>query len=361
MGNNSSAAARETAITGCLLGTAVGDAIGLPCEGLSKRRARKVFPEPFRQRLLFGKGMTSDDTEHTCMVAQALIRSAGDTDIFVRHLAWRLRLWLLALPAGVGFATLRAILKLWVGFPPDKSGVFSAGNGTAMRSAIIGVCYGGQPDKMRALVRASSRLTHTDPKAEYGALAVALAAAFASRKEMIEPALFVSSLEQTLAAQSGGAEFVELVRGAAASVTRGETTEQFAALMGLPGGVSGYVYHTVPVALHAWLGHQADYRQAVSSVVRCGGDTDTTAAITGAITGAGTGESGIPLEWLSNMTDWPCTISWIRSLGRQLGEVTAGKQAAKPISLPFPAVLIRNMLFLPIIVAHVLRRLLPPY
>jgi hypothetical protein len=35
--------------------------------------------------------MVSDDTEHTCIVAQALIASAGDPDAFQRHLARRLR------------------------------------------------------------------------------------------------------------------------------------------------------------------------------------------------------------------------------------------------------------------------------
>src|SRR5262249_40889645 len=57
------------AIIGCLLGTAAGDAIGLPVEGLSPRRQRRLFGEIDSHRLLFGRGMTSDDTEHTCIVA----------------------------------------------------------------------------------------------------------------------------------------------------------------------------------------------------------------------------------------------------------------------------------------------------
>ena len=45
-----------------------------------------------------------------------------------------------------------------------------------MRAALLGVCYGGTHEKLHQFVRASARLTHTDPKAEYGAVAVALAA-----------------------------------------------------------------------------------------------------------------------------------------------------------------------------------------
>lgn len=156
---------RETAIVGCLLGTAVGDAIGLPCEHLSPQRQGKLFPGLDGHRFLFGRGMTSDDTEHTALVAQSLIVSAGDPQAFARDLAWRMRFWLLGLPIVIGLATLRGLLKLWLGFSPESSGVFSAGNGPAMRSALIGVCYGEDMERMRRLVRISTRLTHTDPKA----------------------------------------------------------------------------------------------------------------------------------------------------------------------------------------------------
>jgi hypothetical protein len=66
------------AIVGCLLGTAIGDALGLPYEGLTRDRQLVLYPNIDRQRLVFGKGMISDDTEHTCLVAQALIASAGN-------------------------------------------------------------------------------------------------------------------------------------------------------------------------------------------------------------------------------------------------------------------------------------------
>src|SRR5688572_18626387 len=112
---------REGAFEGVLLGTAVGDSIGLPREGLSARRAARLFGgAPLRHRLLFGRGMVSDDTEHACMTAQALLASGGDPRRFVRSLAWRLRWWLLGLPAGVGKATAQAVVKLWLGFPPGR-------------------------------------------------------------------------------------------------------------------------------------------------------------------------------------------------------------------------------------------------
>ena len=111
-------------ILGCLLGGAVGDAIGLPHEGLTRRRiALRLGSRPIEHALIFRRGMLSDDTEHTCMTAQALLRAPDDPDAFMRSLAWRLRLWLLGLPASVGLGTLRALIRLWLGWSPARSGV----------------------------------------------------------------------------------------------------------------------------------------------------------------------------------------------------------------------------------------------
>ena len=123
-------------ILGSLLGTAVGDAAGLRREGLTPQRAQRLYGTDVSPNLLAGLGMCSDDTEHTVMVARALAVSNRDADRFEGMLASQLKRWLMAAPAGVGLATLRACLKLLVGFGPRCSGVFSAGNGPAMRSAL---------------------------------------------------------------------------------------------------------------------------------------------------------------------------------------------------------------------------------
>ena len=44
---------------------------------------------------------------------------------------------LLAHSGGIGLATLKGILKLWLFLPPRWQGSFSAGNGPAMRSALL--------------------------------------------------------------------------------------------------------------------------------------------------------------------------------------------------------------------------------
>jgi ADP-ribosyl-[dinitrogen reductase] hydrolase len=55
-----------------LLGTAIGDSLGLPAENLSRMQIQRRWPGPWSQRFVFGRGMVSDDTEHSVFVAQCL-------------------------------------------------------------------------------------------------------------------------------------------------------------------------------------------------------------------------------------------------------------------------------------------------
>jgi ADP-ribosyl-[dinitrogen reductase] hydrolase len=351
--------ANHKAILGSLLGTAVGDALGLPYEGISKRRAKHLWGEPDRMRFFFGRGMVSDDTEHTCIVAQALIESGGQLPAFTKSMARRLRWWLVSIPAGIGRATLRATMKLWLGFSPTRSGVFSAGNGPAMRSAILGAAL-DDLDQLCTLTRASTFITHTDPKAENGALAVALAARLARSQPTATGDVFLKQIRSVVAKEKAR-EFLTLMEKAVSSAERGESTTEFAAVQGMGQFVSGYVYHTVPVAIHAWLRYGSDFRQGIIEVIRCGGDADTTAAIAGGIIGSGVGKEGIPTEWLNRLADWPRTKRWMEQLADQLFKVLQTGQAERALRLPVLGLLTRNAFFFILVLVHVFRRCLPPY
>ena len=348
----------EVHVLGSILGTAIGDSIGLPYEGLSRRRAERLLGPADRHRFFFGRGMVSDDTEHTCMVAQSLIGSAGDPDAFARQLAWGFRLWVLALPAGIGFATLRSILKLWLGVGPEKSGVHSAGNGPAMRAAIIGAAV-DDSDKLTRLVRSSTRITHTDPRAESGALAVALAAQMARQSEVVPGAALLDRFRTHT--DGGDGELAGLTEAAVRAASEGRNTADFAASLGLAKGVSGFVCHTVPVALHAWLTNQRDFRSAVRAVIQCGGDADSTGAIVGGIVGASVGREGIPEEWLDRLIEWPRSTAWMGRLATQLDATMQSGNATRPIRLPIYGVIPRNLFFLVVMLLHGARRALPPY
>lgn len=384
------------AVVGCLLGQAVGDMMGLPAENLGPRRIARLFPTFDRPRFLFGRGMGSDDTEHACMTAVAVaLSSMGPhahpyrpqpdayeyADVFRSNLALFLRLWFVAGPPGIGLATLKACLKLWLFLP--RSGVFSAGNGPAMRAAIIGVATEAQAESWRAeWVKGSTSLTHTDPKALVGALAVACAAALAVRTRVGSPPTAAALLDEMRpdwdylsddepqATHAAFDEFRQLLSRVEEAVQAQRSLPEFAADLKLARGVSGYMYHTVPVAIFAFLRHPDDYRAAVEGVIRLGGDTDTVAAITGALVGARVGKAGIPKAWLERHRDWPWTASRIERLGSRLASRMNG--LPQPLrrgdlvriqlrALALPLTPFRNLFFFLVVLAHVLRRLLPPY
>jgi ADP-ribosylglycohydrolase len=296
--------------------------------------------------------MVSDDTEHTVFVAQCLAEGL-DAQSFQRKLAWKLRWWLLCVPAGIGFATLRAILRLWVGIPPSHSGVFSAGNGPAMRSALIGTYFAGTQNRIRDYVRTSTRLTHTDPKAETAAFAVAMTAAWSVSG--LRPEGYLQEIHDLwISASPEDTDWIGLIQKIGNSYDRQLTVAEFAQELGLKKGVTGYAFHTVPVALYAWLKHYGDYRAGLEAVFNCGGDTDTVGAITGALLAI---NSTIPGEWVTRLCDYPISRSYLERLAHALEVHSEGIRAKLPtfawMALPF-----RNLFFLIVVLTHVCLRVI---
>lgn len=333
-------------IEGCLLGTAVADALGLPYEGLNPDRAARLLGRPENHKFFRGRGMVSDDTEHTVMSLMAFVQTSGEPVSYQKAFAQRLKIWLLCLPAGVGLATLKSVLKLVVGVPPSRSGVKSAGNGPAMRAAILGVVPGGLD-----CLEASTAVTHTDPRALQGALLIAHAAKISAAWESIEASQVIEHLKTLLPADAD--QFVIALNQVADSLKSGEKTTDFARRFFPKKGVSGYVLHTVPAALHAWLSHPDDYRSAVQEIILCGGDADTTAAIVGGIVGARVGPEGIPQAWQNGLAEPVLNPAFFTRLAKSAAD-----------RRPFGHMLVnpdRNIKFLAIVLAHGFRRILPPY
>jgi ADP-ribosylglycohydrolase len=227
---------------------------------------------------------------------------------------------------------------------------------------MLGVCLPGAPETLAAFVKASTRLTHSDPRAEQGALAVALAAAFAVRceGEELDAAEVLAELRERLSDD----ELLRALDRVGWHLERMSRPVSLADEMGLANGVTGYVHHTVPIALFCWLRSPGDFRQAVTDVVSLGGDTDTTAAIVGALAGATVGISQIPGEWMDGLVEWPRSVAWMKRLSTRLARTfpeNGSGAPSGPLALFWPAVVLRNVAFLAIVLAHGFRRLLPPY
>lgn len=320
-----------------------------------------MFGSELRHRLVLGHGMVSDDTEHTLFVSQSLLAHPDSAEHFANRLAWCLRGWLLALPAGIGLATLRATLKLWLGFPPHRSGVYSAGNAPAMRAAPIGAYFASDRAEMEKFLAACTHITHTDPKALTGAAAVALVVARSIKDKLRNRPALDEFLELLRSAGTEDREWHDRLRSIREAYEGDFSVPDFAATLGCQDGVTGYVYHTVPVAVYGWFRHFGDFDGTLAAVIRCGGDTDTSGAIAGAMAGAVVGEAGIPEAWIRGIVDWPRSTSVLRAVADRLAGQSQRPGRASPVGYLWPAVPLRNLGFLVVVLLHGLRRLAPPY
>jgi len=290
--------------------------------------------------------MLSDDTDHTLMLAAALRRHCDDAAAMQRDFGRQLRWWLAALPAGVGLSTARAILRLWIGFPASRSGVKSAGNGAAMRGAIVGVIFRDDAAMRHEFALAACRVTHTDPRAEESALLVAEAAALAAHHA--ETKTVLDTLRPLVTSEEMKSRFAAMETGLSEKIS----VSDYAARIGCEHGVSGFAPNSVAAALFGWLRHRGDFERVLTELIVCGGDTDSVAAIAGGICGTETGESGIPKAWITGIRDWPRSVTFIRSMAQE---------SVAPPRVLWPAMLLRNLFFLGVVLTHGFCRLLPPY
>jgi ADP-ribosylglycohydrolase len=326
-------------LAGCLLGTALGDALGLPAEGMRADSIARLFGELKRFRLLGSVGFVSDDSEQSALVAQSLIRHPRNPAAAARDFRRALLGWFLRLPWGIGFATLRACLKALVGV--RAPGVYSAGNGAAMRSAIIGVFYRDDDEIRHEVVRALTLVTHTHPLAVDGARFVAnLAAGCANTARPADRYALAAECRQSVSEIALG----EMIDRAIELAKSGTSVEESATTL----GTTGYVLHSVPFAVYCFLRHESDLLSSLSSAISAGGDTDSNAAILGAWLGALNGTDGLPLEF---------GPTHLISLAASLS-AAANETPANPPGYSIFAAFIRNILLYPVIVAHGFRRLI---
>lgn len=319
-------------LAGVLLGTAVGDALGLVCEGMSAKRIARRFGRLDRYHLLGRTGYVSDDTEQSALVAQSLARHPADLDRCVRAFRRSLLGWFWRLPWGIGLATVRSSFRIMLGL--SRSGVPSAGNGSAMRAAVVGAFFHGDAENRRAFGTAIGSVTHTDDRAIQGALFVAELIAGgpeAARKIVTEPILG------------------EALDRAAELARRGAATSEAAEAL----KTTGYVVHTVPFALYCYLRYGDTPLLALQECIGAGGDTDSIGAILGAWLGARHGEAGLPAHLLAELNDGPFGPTHLRGLAVSLAS------GAAPPRYSWLRALLRNLALYPVVVFHGLRRIFP--
>jgi poly(ADP-ribose) glycohydrolase ARH3 len=293
---------RCDAALGALLGTFVGDALGMPFEGQPSTLI-PAQPEMVEARL--GRGTYTDDTEMMIVLAESLEEYGSVKE---EQLA-RAFLEGCDVSRGYGAGTLE-VFALWrrgVSVAEAAGRLFggdgSLGNGAAMRIAPVAVRFAESPE-LRTQAERSARLTHAHPLAVDAALVQATAIAAALRGDDILHAAHAAARTAVMREQ--------LARASELLTRDVEPAEAAAAL-----GNSSAGQESVPTAIFGAVS-KLDFEQAVCFAVRCGGDTDTLGAMAGAIAGARGGASSIPSRWLNTLEDGKRGRSHVEELGRVL-------------------------------------------
>jgi len=287
--------------TGCLLGLAVGDAVGTTVEF----KPRGSFPEvrdmvgggPFGLK----PGQWTDDTSMALCLATSLVERGGfdARDQMERYLRWRTEGYLSS--TGTCFdigTTVGAALDRFrqTGDPvAGSTHPQAAGNGSIMRLAPVVLRYFPDRGAVEHFAAESSRTTH-------GAAECIDACRLLAR--VLCRALEGQPKEEVLKADRGAFPASNAASSAASEAASG-------AIAALADGSyrgkprqeirgSGYVVESLEAAL--WCFDQAEsFEEAILLAANLGDDADTTAAVTGQIAGAFHGEEGIPRHWLDRL------------------------------------------------------------
>jgi len=307
---------RKEQFSGCLIGQCLGDALGFRVEGAPPEVCGEYVSEmkyliheaPAKARDRFPFGQYTDDSQ----LAREWMQSYAELGRFdpadyaarIKNIFAENRI------VGRGLATDAAARRLAQGVPWEQAGTPapSAGNGTAMRAAPVGLIFGGDPDRMIQVACDQSRITHQDKRCWAGAVAIAGATALAATSADIQTEQFVGQLSKWVGRvdEAFAKEVVALADWVSLPPVR---AAQIIARCGAPDVVddwkwiSPYVVPSVLWSLYSFLRTPEDYWETVCTAIEVGGDADTTAAMAGAISGAHLGLERLPLEFARRVTD----------------------------------------------------------
>jgi ADP-ribosylglycohydrolase len=294
---------------GALYGLAIGDALGMPTQLLSRWQITEQWgplltgfePAPAWHPIAAGMpaGAVTDDTEQAVLLGRLLLTGRVDP----RELANALVAWERDMAARgsldlLGPSTRRAVEAVLTGTPPEEAGTSGDTNGAAMRIAPVGIA--NEPGDLPALVAAvheASLVTHNTSVALAGAAAVAAAVSAGVSGADVAAATSVAIEAARLGAERGhwvaGGDVAARIEWATGLVA-GKPAEEAAAAIYLLVGTSLATQESVPAAFAVLSAAPGDPWRACLLAASLGGDCDTIAAIAGAIGGACHGLAAFP-------------------------------------------------------------------
>ena len=281
---------RQRAV-GCIVGSAVGDALGAPFEFGRPGEYAARFPKPVHGGIgemvgnrIWNPGQFTDDTEMGVIVGESLLAHNGidGNDQLARFRAWG------TCAKDIGNLT-REVLDSHLPAPDAayavltaRQGYNTAGNGSLMRAAAGAVYFAatGRSATIDAAMKLPA-VTHADPLCQW---------AVAMQHELIRVALQGGD---ALAAIDG---VVEMLPDDIGAVYRLLLAPSWTPAHGGPGNGSAMG----ALAQAVWAMRRFDtFADVVTAVIDLGKDTDSVAAVAGALAGATYGIQNIPSRWVT--------------------------------------------------------------
>jgi ADP-ribosylglycohydrolase len=302
---------------GALYGLAIGDALGMPTQMLSRAEIAGRYggmltgfePAPPGHPIAAGQpaGSVTDDTEQAVLLGRLLVKGGGAID--PREFAAALLAWERTMAERgsldlLGPSTKRAVAAILAGTPPDEAGRYGDTNGAAMRITPVGIaCHSRAADLVDQVV-AASRVTHNTGIALAGAAAVAAAVRAGVAGAGVADATGQAVEAAREAGQRGhwvaGADVAARIEWAV-DLVRGFAEAEAADVIYTLVGTSLATQESVPAAFAVLAAVPADPWRACLLAASLGGDCDTIAAMAGAIAGACHGVGAFPADAIATI------------------------------------------------------------
>lgn len=314
---------------GCLIGTALGDAVGFMVEKQMPETCANYITDWYltgklsqrtrthgsgESRITYSFGSYSDDTQLSRELMFSMTEHKGwNPEDYAQRIAVMFKDNKIV---GAGKSTREAADRLNAGVVWSDAGAVApaAGNGTAMRAAPIGLFYRNDHKTLIRVAKEQSIITHSDPRCQSGSVLIALAAALGVLPEtewINDSGVFLDTL--MLIAGENDALDPDTYQGLLVldDVRTKSFNEAVVAIAGLDKErdvqawkwISPYVTTTVMWSLWCFLNHMDNYEAAMTAAVICGGDVDTTASIVGGLVGTRLGLEAIPTRYLPLIND----------------------------------------------------------